>query len=156
MWFSGFSIQHCHCSGLSHCCGSGLIPGLGTSMCCGWGQKEEQRGNKITKIRPVLKKEAVHLFDDLQFHLKICDFILGPTSFHPSPNSIALYCSDCLIAVQIWLREKYYIFATRSLTLVIYITLTKLCSVFGSVTSTRDIELRVWWRTQSFMPFGAR
>ena len=38
--FSGLRIQCCHCSGLGHCCGAGWIPGPGTSVCCGGGQKK--------------------------------------------------------------------------------------------------------------------
>ena len=31
--FSGIRVQFCHCSGSDRCCGSHLIPGLGTSTC---------------------------------------------------------------------------------------------------------------------------
>lgn len=34
------TIWHCHCSGLGCSCGVGSIPGLGTSMSRGCGQKE--------------------------------------------------------------------------------------------------------------------
>ena len=37
---------YCHCSGLGHCCGSGLIPGPGTSAFCGRGQKEKKKKKK--------------------------------------------------------------------------------------------------------------
>ena len=40
LWCRGLNIQHCHCSGLSRYCGAGLIPGAGTSACCGCGQKK--------------------------------------------------------------------------------------------------------------------
>ena len=30
---SGLRIHRCHCSSSGHCCGVGLIPGLGTSSC---------------------------------------------------------------------------------------------------------------------------
>ena len=33
-------VWHCHCSGLGCCCGPGLIPSVGTSTCCGCGQKK--------------------------------------------------------------------------------------------------------------------
>ena len=29
-WPTELNMQHCHCSGSGHCCGVGLIPGLGT------------------------------------------------------------------------------------------------------------------------------
>ena len=36
-------IWHCHHCGLGHCCGSGLTPGWGASVCCVCSQ------NKINK-----------------------------------------------------------------------------------------------------------
>ena len=44
MWPSGLGIWHCHYGGLGCCCGAGLIPGLGPSMCHGCRNKE--RNNK--------------------------------------------------------------------------------------------------------------
>ena len=43
VWLSGLRIWCCHHSGLSHCCGVGSIPDLGTSACCGHSQKQKQR-----------------------------------------------------------------------------------------------------------------
>ena len=41
LWCSGLRIQHCYsCGGCSW--GSDLIPGLGTSICHGWGQKKKK------------------------------------------------------------------------------------------------------------------
>ena len=37
MWHSRLRVWHCHCSSSGHCCDVGLIPGLGTSACCGCG-----------------------------------------------------------------------------------------------------------------------
>ena len=37
LWHSGLRIRHCHCSYSSCCCGTGLIPGPGTSECDGLG-----------------------------------------------------------------------------------------------------------------------
>ena len=37
-WLSGLRIQHCHYSGASCCCVAVLIPGMGTSTCCGYSQ----------------------------------------------------------------------------------------------------------------------
>ena len=34
-------IQHCHCCGSGGCCGSGLIPGWGTSSACRCGPKNK-------------------------------------------------------------------------------------------------------------------
>ena len=34
-----FRIWRCHCCGSGHSCGSGSVPDLGTSACCGHGQK---------------------------------------------------------------------------------------------------------------------
>ena len=47
----------------------------------------------------------------------------------------------------------HYIFVTQPLTLIIYITVTKPCSIFGSVTSPRDTELTLHAGTQTFMSF---
>ena len=33
--------------GSGHCCGAGSVPGLGTSACCGYGQKHQTRNLKI-------------------------------------------------------------------------------------------------------------
>ena len=41
-WLSGLRILHCHCCGSGHCYGVGLIPGPGTSTCCGHGQNKVQ------------------------------------------------------------------------------------------------------------------
>ena len=38
--FCGLRIQHYHSCGLGCCCGTGLIPGLGTSTCHGVAKKE--------------------------------------------------------------------------------------------------------------------
>ena len=40
LWCSGLRSQHCHCSGLGHCCGSSSISDPGTSICHRCGQKE--------------------------------------------------------------------------------------------------------------------
>ena len=50
-WLSGLRIWHCHCCGLGHCCGSGLIPGLETSACHGSVQKFFK--NKEEKIKAI-------------------------------------------------------------------------------------------------------
>ena len=45
----------CHCSGLGCCCGSGLIPGPGTSTCYGCGQKSSS--NYVKKITDSIKQQ---------------------------------------------------------------------------------------------------
>ena len=40
---NGLRTLHCHCSGSGRCCGSGLIPGLGTSTCCGCSKKKKKK-----------------------------------------------------------------------------------------------------------------
>ena len=42
-WPNRLRIQHCHCSSSGHCCGTGLIPGQGTSACCRRGQKKPKQ-----------------------------------------------------------------------------------------------------------------
>ena len=39
LWCSQLWIWHCHHSGLDYYWGIGSIPGLGTSSCCGCGEK---------------------------------------------------------------------------------------------------------------------
>ena len=39
LWHSGLRTWHCHCNSLGHCCGVGLIPGPGISLCHGHRQK---------------------------------------------------------------------------------------------------------------------
>ena len=48
LWLNGLGIWCYHCSSLHHCCGSGLIPGLGTSACHSCSQKEKEKINKTT------------------------------------------------------------------------------------------------------------
>ena len=44
---SGLRIQHCHCSGLGHCCcGAGSFPGLGTSTCRRHSQKTKKKNGQ--------------------------------------------------------------------------------------------------------------
>ena len=39
VWLNRLKTRHCHCRGSGHCCGTGLIPGPGSSACRGRGQK---------------------------------------------------------------------------------------------------------------------
>ena len=48
MWHSGLRIRHCHFSGSGHCCGTGSIPGLGSSTGHGYGRKERKTGKQVT------------------------------------------------------------------------------------------------------------
>ena len=49
LWSSGLRIWHCHCSSRGHCCGSGSIPGPGTSTCHGHGQKNKKEQNNLKR-----------------------------------------------------------------------------------------------------------
>ena len=49
LWHTGLRIWHCHCSSSGYCCGVGLIPSLGTSICCKCGQKKTQVANGYYK-----------------------------------------------------------------------------------------------------------
>ena len=56
MWYSGLRIWHCYCSSLGRCCGTGLISGLGTSICHGHSrerkkEEERKRGGERKKER---------------------------------------------------------------------------------------------------------
>ena len=46
LWHSRLRIWHCHCSSLDHCCGSGSILGLGTSICHGHSPKNKTKQKK--------------------------------------------------------------------------------------------------------------
>ena len=50
MWHRGLKLQCCHCSSLGCCCGVGLIPGPGTSICGGCGQKKKKRKKEKKEI----------------------------------------------------------------------------------------------------------
>ena len=47
LWHSGLRIQHCHCSGLDHCCGPGSLPGPRTSTCCRQSQKKKKSSSVL-------------------------------------------------------------------------------------------------------------
>lgn len=49
LWHSMLRSQHCHCSGLGHCFGIGLIPGKGTSTCYRLGQKKKKITPRVTQ-----------------------------------------------------------------------------------------------------------
>ena len=49
LWHRSLRIQHCHCNGSGHCCGMGLIPGLGTSICHGQAKKKKKERKKEGK-----------------------------------------------------------------------------------------------------------
>ena len=62
---SWLRIQNCHCSGSGGCCSAGLIPGLGTSICCRRGQKNKQTNKQ--KKPPETVKGCVHYTHELFF-----------------------------------------------------------------------------------------
>ena len=43
LWCRRLSMWNCHCSSLGHCCGMGLIPGLGIYECCKSSQKKKKK-----------------------------------------------------------------------------------------------------------------
>ena len=43
LWCRGLKMQHCHCSGLGHCCGLDSNPGLGISIYHGRSQKRKRK-----------------------------------------------------------------------------------------------------------------
>ena len=47
LWCCGLRTQSCHCYGLGHCCGTGLIPDLGISTCYGCDHKKKEKNRKI-------------------------------------------------------------------------------------------------------------
>ena len=51
LWLTGLRIWRCHCSGLGHCCGTGLIPGWGTSTCQGYAQKRRKKRQNVRETR---------------------------------------------------------------------------------------------------------
>ena len=59
-WLSGLRIWHCHFSGLGHCCGADLIPGLGTGdfqVPQAWQKKKKKRKKEKKKERKKKKKK---------------------------------------------------------------------------------------------------
>ena len=54
-WLSGLWIRCCHFCGSSRCWGTGSIPGLGISICCGHNEKKNQ------KIKSILQRTNVAL-----------------------------------------------------------------------------------------------
>jgi len=44
-------VKDCHHSPSGCCCGVGLIPGPGTSTCCGCGQTKKTKQNKKEYLR---------------------------------------------------------------------------------------------------------
>ena len=59
-WLSGLKIQCCPCSGLGHCCGVGLIPGPGTSICCRRGQKIKKKKKKQEHLLSSVAEQHCH------------------------------------------------------------------------------------------------
>ena len=61
LWRSKLRIQCCHYSGLGHSCGSGLIPGLGTSTCHEHGQKKKKKKKRERERKRKERKEGKKL-----------------------------------------------------------------------------------------------
>ena len=67
-WLSGLRIRYCHC------CGTGLIPGLGTSTCHKCSKKRKKRKkNPMVIIDPLF--ENVNLYDNKQRLLPFISYI---------------------------------------------------------------------------------
>ena len=56
LWFSRLRIRHCYCSCLGHCCGASSIPGPGTFMCHGCGQKKKKKKKRCCDPRNWIHK----------------------------------------------------------------------------------------------------
>ena len=54
MWLIGVRTRRGHCCGSGHCCALSLIPGPGTSACCGHSRNE----NLLLKI-PAASSETM-------------------------------------------------------------------------------------------------
>ena len=84
-WLSGLRIWHCHC------CGSGSIPGQGTSSCLRCGKKKEKRKRNLIHSSPTPRlclflPYAIRIW--LCFHQKnVKDFLY--------PLSLSKYLSKC-------------------------------------------------------------
>ena len=52
LWLSRLRTQHCHCSGLSHCYGAGLIPDPGTSACHAHNEKKKKKKKEASEWGP--------------------------------------------------------------------------------------------------------
>ena len=61
-WCSELRILHCCSCGIGHSCGLNPIPGLGTSIWCGWSKKKEKKEKKRNNA--------------------ICSHIDGPRDYH--------------------------------------------------------------------------
>ena len=64
LWCGGLRIRRCHCSGLGHWCGMGLIPGPGTSTSHGHGQPPPPKKDTHTHTHTHTHTESIipHLF----------------------------------------------------------------------------------------------
>ena len=79
-------IGLCHCCVSGHCCGTGLIPGLGTCMChrCSWNKKAE-----LYQRRQIGKG-----CEDLPCHLHRMEIAAAPLGFTGRWQRITHSCSS--------------------------------------------------------------
>ena len=77
MWCSRLRILHGHCSSSRHCCGPGLIPGLGTSVRHRRSQGEHVAQNPKDTNSFWKKASLPLLFPDAEiaFSLEVADVI---------------------------------------------------------------------------------
>ena len=69
LWHRGLRIQHCLSCGTGGNCSVGSIPGLGTSMCSGHGQKKKQKKNENLAHNYVSEKLNHKIGKDICSHL---------------------------------------------------------------------------------------
>ena len=62
VWLSGLRIWHCHCSGSECCCGSGVIPGLGTSVGVAKKKKKVKQSKNVKNFDQTTKGTMVSNF----------------------------------------------------------------------------------------------
>ena len=78
----------CHGSSLGHCCGKGLIPGPGTSTCCGNGKKKKKK-KKMEAIKHVFE---IMPAKSMTFYLQQALIRIGPYEPGPRLQSLGLGC----------------------------------------------------------------
>ena len=96
-WPSSLRIQCCHCSVLSHCCGAGLIPCLGTSACCGNGKKKKKKKKKAFQknVQLGITYRSAQIFFSFFF------FFLGPNLWHMDVSRLGVQSELKLLAYTI-------------------------------------------------------
>ena len=112
-WFSGLRIWRCHCCGSNYCCGTGLIPGLGTSTYCGCSHKKKKK----------LRKKKKELSSSNYIPLPLNNLLLTPASMKLSwvfQAKFIFLISGCLLVLKFFcnilclcILVQYLVFAVR-------------------------------------------